>query len=39
MDSETNTDTTRLTLGSLARVEGEGRLAFTVRQAGLKPQS
>ncbi|MDI9914444.1 Ni/Fe hydrogenase subunit alpha [Rhodococcus sp. IEGM 1379] len=27
MDSET----TRLTLGSLARVEGEGRLAFTVR--------
>ncbi|MGR6584978.1 Ni/Fe hydrogenase subunit alpha (plasmid) [Rhodococcus qingshengii] len=31
MDSETNTDTTRLTLGSLARVEGEGRLAFTVR--------
>ncbi len=31
MDSETTGDTTRLTLGSLARVEGEGRLAFTVR--------
>ena len=31
MNSDRARDTTRLTLGSLARVEGEGRLSFTVR--------
>ena len=31
MDNDSARNTTRVTLGSLARVEGEGRLSFTVR--------